>query len=74
MPPPEANHDAPFAMLATTLEYDPYLGRVLTGRIAQGEARINMTVKALSGDGRVIEEARLTKLLAFRGLDRRPIE
>jgi GTP-binding protein len=74
VPPPEAKHDAPFAMLATTLEYDPYLGRVLTGRIAQGEARINMVVKALSGDGHVIEEARLTKLLAFRGLDRRPIE
>src|SRR5579885_872391 len=44
--PPEAKRDAPFAMLATTLEYDPYLGRVLTGRIAQGEARINMPVKA----------------------------
>ena len=74
VPPPAALHDAPFAMLATTLESDPYLGRVLTGRIAQGEARINMPVKALSRDGRVIEEARLTKLLAFRGLDRRPIE
>ncbi len=72
--PPVAVHDAPFAMLATTLEYDPYLGRVLTGRIAQGQARINMTVQALSREGRVIEEARLTKLLAFRGLERRPIE
>jgi GTP-binding protein len=72
--PPYAVHDAPFAMLATTLEYDPYLGRVLTGRIAQGQARINMPVKSLSRDGRVIEEARLTKLLAFRGLERRPIE
>src|SRR5579872_7382942 len=74
VPPPTAVQDAPFAMLATTLEYDPYLGRVLTGRIEQGHARVNMTVKALSRDGGVIEEARLTKLLAFRGLDRRPIE
>ena len=72
--PPVAVQNAPFAMLTTTLEYDPYLGRVLTGRIAQGQARINMPVKALSREGRVIEEARLTKLLAFRGLDRRPIE
>ena len=72
--PPAAEHDAPFAMLATTLEYDPYLGRVLTGRIFQGEARINMLLKALARDGRQIEEGRLTKLLAFRGLDRRPIE
>ena len=72
--PPRAEPDLPFAMLATTLEYDPYLGRVLTGRIHQGRARVNMPLKALSGDGRVLEEGRLTKLLAFRGLERRPIE
>ena len=74
VPPPTAVHDAPFAMLSTTLEYDPYLGRVLTGRILQGQARVNMPLKAISRDGKVIEEGRLTKLLAFRGLDRRPIE
>jgi len=72
--PPHADPDAPFAMLATTLEYDPYLGRVLTGRIHSGLARVNMPVKSLRHDGRVIEQARLTKLQAFRGLERRPIE
>jgi GTP-binding protein len=69
-----ADTDAPFAMLATTLDYDPFLGRVLTGRIHSGTARLNMPVKALSRDGRVIEQARLTKLLAYRGLERRPTE
>src|SRR3982074_1286856 len=72
--PPEADPNAPFSMLATTLDYDPYLGRVLTGLVHSGIARINMPVKSLARDGRVIEQARLTKLLAFRGLDRRPIE
>src|SRR3984957_832454 len=72
--PPEADLTAPFAMLVTTLESDPYLGRVLTGRIHSGVARMNMAVKSLSRDGVIIEAARLTKLLAFRGLDRRPIE
>jgi GTP-binding protein len=72
--PPKANPNAPFAMLATTLEADPYLGRVLTGRIYSGVARLNMPVKAIGSDGRIVEQARLTKLLAFRGLDRRPIE
>ncbi|HEV8014528.1 MAG TPA: translational GTPase TypA [Stellaceae bacterium] len=72
--PPEADLTAPFAMLVTTLENDAYLGRVLTGRIHSGIARMNMAVKSLSRDGRIIETARLTKLLAFRGLDRRPIE
>ncbi len=61
-------------MLATTLDYDPFLGRVLTGRIHSGVARLNMPVKSLSRDGRTIEQARLTKLLAYRGLERRPIE
>ena len=73
VPPPRAEPDAPFAMLATTLDYDPYLGRVLTGLIYSGVARLNMPVKSLSRDGRVIEQARLTKLQEFRGLERRPI-
>ncbi len=76
-PPAMATEDAaaaPFAMLATTLDYDPFLGRVLTGRIHSGTARLNMPVKSLARGGRVIEQARLTKLLAFRGLDRRPID
>ncbi len=74
VPPPTADATAPFAMLATTLEYDSFLGRVLTGRIHSGVARVNMPLKSLARDGRVIEQARLTKLLAFRGLDRRPVE
>jgi len=72
--PPKADPGAPFALLATILERDPYLGRVLTGRIESGVARVNMPVKALGIDSRVIEEARLTKLLAFRGLERQPVE
>jgi GTP-binding protein len=74
VPPPTADPDAPFTMLATTLDYDPYLGRVLTGLIHSGVARLNMPVKSLSRDGRVIEQARLTKLLAYRGLERLGVE
>src|SRR5262249_38906320 len=74
VPPATGDPAAPFAMLVTTLEYDSYLGRVLTGRIHAGTARTNMHVKALAPDGRVIEHARLTKLLAFRGLERLPID
>ena len=74
VPPPKRELDKPFAMLATTLEYDPYLGRVLTGRVEQGIARINTTVRAMSRDGKVLEEGRLTKLLAFRGIERVPVE
>ncbi len=74
VPPPVADEAAPFTMLATTLDYDPFLGRVLTGLIHSGIARLNMPVKSLARDGRTIEQARLTKLLAYRGLERRPIE
>ncbi len=74
VPPPAVGESAPFAMLATTLEANPYLGRVLTGRIHSGSVRANMTVKALDRDGGTIEQGRITKVLAFRGLERQPID
>ena len=74
VPPPTVDRDAPFAMVASILEYDNFLGRVLTGRIEQGSARINMPVKVLRTDGSVVETGRLTKLLTFRGLERVPVD
>ncbi len=74
VPPPTVEADQPFRMLTTTLEADPFLGRVLTGRIHSGTVKANSTVKALSLDGKTIEATRITKLLAFRGLDRVPVE
>jgi len=74
VPPAIGDAEAPFAMLVTTLEYDNFLGRVLTGRIHTGIAKVNMPIKGLSQDGRTIEQSRLTKLLAFRGIERVPIE
>jgi GTP-binding protein len=74
VPAPQADPDAPFAMLVTTLEYDPYLGRVLTGRIHSGRARINMNVHSIRQDGEEVETSRLTKLLAFRGIERVPVD
>ncbi|HNR75932.1 MAG TPA: GTP-binding protein, partial [Parvularculaceae bacterium] len=74
-PPIEENaKDQPFRMLATTLEADPYLGRILTGRIVAGVARPGVTMKALRRDGSEIERVRITKVLAFRGLKRQPVE
>ena len=74
VPPPfedrEARANAPFTMLSTILESDPYLGRLLTGRIERGTVRPNMAVKALSRDGGMIEQGRVSKVLAFRGLER----
>jgi len=72
--PPEIKNDGGFRMLATTLEVDPYLGRLLTGRIVAGSLRPNATLKALGRDAKVIEEARVTKVLAFRGLERVGLE
>ncbi len=74
VPPPVADKTGAFKMLATTLEYDPYVGRILTGRIHTGIAKVNMAVKAMARDGKLIEDGRLTKLFAFRGLDRVPVE
>ncbi|WIM11718.1 translational GTPase TypA [Enhydrobacter sp.] len=74
VPAPEVDAEPAFRMLVTTLESDPFLGRILTGRIQSGTVRPNTTLKALNGKGEKIEEARVTKLLAFRGLERQPIE
>jgi GTP-binding protein len=63
---PDLDAEAPFAMVASILEYDNFLGRVLTGRIEQGRARLNMQVKVLRQDGTTVETGRLTKLLGFR--------
>jgi GTP-binding protein len=72
--PPRIDPDGPFVMLATTLERDPHLGRLLTGRIESGSIRHNATIQALSRDGAPLEQTRVTKLLAFRGLERVALE
>ena len=74
VPPPNVNPGGGFSLLVTTLETDPYLGRVLTGRIQSGEVRQNMSIKALNRDSVKIEASRITKLLQFRGLERLPVE
>jgi GTP-binding protein len=61
-------------MLATTLEADPYLGRILTGRIESGSVAANQNVKALTRDGKLVQQTRVTKLLRFRGLERIPVD
>lgn len=66
--------DEPFSMLVTILEANPFLGRVLTGRIESGRIKTNAPIKALTRDGNLIEAGRATKVLAFRGLERVPVE
>jgi GTP-binding protein len=70
VPPTRLDKEAPFAMVASILDYDNFLGRVLTGRVEQGRARLNMPVKVLRADGTTVETGRLTKLMGYRGLDR----
>lgn len=62
-----------FRMLATTIQSDNFLGRILSGLVVSGSIEPNMPIKALSRDGKVIETGRVSKVLAFRGLERTPI-
>jgi GTP-binding protein len=64
----------PFRMLGTILEANPYLGRIVTGRITSGTVKPNQPVKVLDRDGNLVETGRVTKLLAFRGLERTGVE
>ncbi|WP_340646105.1 translational GTPase TypA [Phenylobacterium sp.] len=68
------NKDKPFQILSVLIENDPFLGRLLTGRIQSGKATPGMAIHALSLDGKEVERGRITKVLAFRGLKRQPIE
>jgi GTP-binding protein len=69
-----ARVDEPFSMLATTLSADPYLGRILTGRVESGRIGTGTSLKALSRDGDRLEQFRVTKILAFRGLSQTQID
>ena len=73
--PRQIDHkDEPFRMLATTLGSDPFIGRILTGRVESGTLKTGEPIKALSRDGALVESFRATKILAFRGLSQQPID
>ncbi|AWN41350.1 translational GTPase TypA [Methylobacterium durans] len=72
--PPAKTEDGPFRMLGTLLEANPFLGRIITGRIASGTVKPNQSIKVLDRSGKVVETGRVSKILAFRGLERQPIE
>jgi GTP-binding protein len=67
-------HPGPFRMIGTLLEANPFLGRIITGRIESGTLKSNQPVKVLNNDGVVVETGRVSKILAFRGLERQPID
>lgn len=73
---PEAakNIDEPFSMLVTMIDSDPFLGRILTGRVQSGKLKASDPIKALSLEGELVERGRCSKVLAFRGLKRQPID
>ena len=71
---PAVEPTGPFRMLVTTLEANPYLGPILSGRILSGSIVSNGTAKAITYDGKLIEQTRITKILAYRGLERLPLD
>ncbi|MEQ3651228.1 translational GTPase TypA [Hyphomonas sp.] len=66
--------EGPFRFLATTISSDPFLGRILTGRVSSGTIKPNQSIKVLNRDGELVEQTRVSKVLAFRGLDRVPVD
>jgi GTP-binding protein len=74
VPPPPVDGGGQFRMLGTILESNPYLGRIITGRITSGSVRANQSIKVLDRDGKLVEQGRVSKVLAFRGLERQGID
>ncbi len=74
VPAPKADASGPFKFLVTLLDRDNFVGRILTGLVASGTVRLNQPIHALSPDGKVVETGRASKIMAFRGLERVPVE
>ncbi|EFL88117.1 translational GTPase TypA [Ahrensia sp. R2A130] len=72
--PEPAIEEGEFRMLATTIQANPYLGRILTGKIMSGTAVPNQSIHALNQDGEIVEQGRITQVLSFEGLDRKPVD
>ena len=72
--PPKADNSKPFAMLATLLDYDPFLGRCLVGKVEQGSAKVNSNVNSINLNGKIIEKGRLTKLFRFERTEKVPVD
>ncbi|WP_121117311.1 translational GTPase TypA [Croceibacterium ferulae] len=73
VPAPDLDEDGAFAMLATLLDRDPFLGRILTGRVESGRLEVGMPIKALDVFGKQVETGRATKIFSYEGLDRVPV-
>lgn len=73
VPAPQSDADKPFSMLATIMEKDDYVGRMATGRIYTGHVKVGQNIKVLSRDGKTIETTKVSKILAFRGTSRKPV-
>ena len=74
VPAPSLDEEGPFSFLATLLDRDNFMGRVLTGRVQSGRIKVNDPIRALDADGNVIEVGRASKLMSFRGLERVPVD
>ncbi|MDR2934111.1 MAG: GTP-binding protein, partial [Rickettsiales bacterium] len=74
VPSPKIDNEKPFSMLATTLESDNYVGRILTGRIETGRVKVGQSVKAINKDGQTIEQCRITKIISCQGMNRIPLD
>lgn len=74
VPAPKADKDGPFKLLVTLLDRDNFLGRILTGLVLSGTVKLNQQIHALNPDGKIVETGRASKIMAFRGLERVPVE
>ncbi|MBB3808484.1 translational GTPase TypA [Pseudochelatococcus contaminans] len=72
--PPAKVEEGGFRMLGTLLEANPFLGRIITGRISSGTVKPNQAIKVIDREGNLVEQGRISKILAFRGIERQPIE
>lgn len=72
--PKDQYNDGEFRFLATMLEQDNFLGRVLTGKIYSGTAKLNQQIQVLDLQNNIVEKCKITRIQKFTGLTRETVE
>ncbi|EGC29569.1 hypothetical protein DICPUDRAFT_42693 [Dictyostelium purpureum] len=67
---PNVKPEEPFSMLVTNLESDPFVGRIVTGKVYSGKAKIGSPLRVVTMSGDVIEEGKITKIFCRRATER----
>ena len=75
IPAPEADTEAPFQMLVSSIDYNEFVGRIAVGRIERGVIRQNQEIAVCNyhDPGAAPKKAKAVNIYEFDGLTKKPV-